>query len=182
MRNSDRFVESLLRPGMRVLNVCVQEQDGTMEKQEGGMYSGIICKGKGVGRTVLHDYDSLDEIHEQFDLITFFHVIEHVEVEEGVALLGRLHQLLVAGGSMLISTPNIYNPALHAVHTVAYTYEELGGLLLSQGFNVQEMYRIYDASPLQYVACVPLLYPVHRILNADFAQSIVVLVQKEERI
>lgn len=176
VRRNARFPESHFRQGKRVLDIGVR--NSTMEKQGVGMYPGIVCKSMRANRTVFHEYHSLDEIDEQFEFITFFEVIEHLELEEGVEMLGRLHQLLVDGGTLLISTPNIYNPALHAVHKTAYSYEELGGLLLSQGFDVHEIYRTYNASRLKYIMCFPLLYPVRRILNADFAQSIVALAHK----
>ena len=134
-----------------------------------------------IDRRLPHDYYSLDEIDEQFDLIILFEVIEHLELEEGAKMLRRLHGLLVKGGKLILSTPNIYNPGrfwIDATHKTAYSYEELGGIVLSQGFEVLEIYRTFNASVPKYFLRLTLLYPLHRILNVDFAKSIVFLAQK----
>lgn len=174
------LVKRNLRPSMRILDVGAR--DRRMHRWATSVYRTIVYKSIDIDLSAPHNYHSFADIDEQCDLIILFEVIEHLELEEGIALLGRLQQLLAGGGTLLISTPNIYNPALHAVRKEAYTYEELGGLVLSQGFTVREMYRIYHISRLKYYMLFLLLYPVHRILNADFAQAIVCLAQKEERI
>ena len=52
---------------------------------------------------------------------------------------------------MILTTPNVFNPSRFwrdATHKVAYCYDELGGLLLAQGFQIKAMYRTYsDAFP-----------------------------------
>ena len=70
-----------------------------MEEKILKKYEGVIYKSMDIDRSVPHDYYSLDEIDEQFDLIILFDVIEHLELEQGVELLSRLYELLVDGGS-----------------------------------------------------------------------------------
>jgi 2-polyprenyl-3-methyl-5-hydroxy-6-metoxy-1,4-benzoquinol methylase len=167
-----------LRPGMRILDVGAS--DRRMERRVKDVYPDILYKSMDIDRSVDHDCYSLDDINEQFDLIILFEVIEHLELEQGVAMLGRLRELLTDGGTLIISTPNIFNPSrfwLDATHTTAYSYEELGGIVLSQGFEVLGIYRTFHASLLQYFLRLTLFYPLHRILNVDFAKSIVVLAQ-----
>jgi 2-polyprenyl-3-methyl-5-hydroxy-6-metoxy-1,4-benzoquinol methylase len=135
-----------------------------------------------IDRGFPHDYYSLDEINEQFDLITLLEVIEHLELEAGVEMLGRLMELLVQGGKLIISTPNIFHPNRfwqNVTHKVAYSYEELGGIVLSKGFDVVGIYRTFNASFLKYLLRIILFYPLHRILNVDFAKSIVILAQRK---
>jgi len=179
VRRRTRFVQAYLRPGIRILDVGAWKRK--MGKKMEGLYPDIAYKSMDVDRNLFHDYYSLDEIDERFDLITFFEVIEHLELEEGIKMLGRLKQLLADGGLLFISTPNVYNPTrflLDATHKVAYSYEELGGLLLSQGFTVQGIYRTYNASTLKYFLRLTLLYPLHKIVNVDFARSIIVVAAK----
>ncbi|MBN1255776.1 MAG: methyltransferase domain-containing protein [Deltaproteobacteria bacterium] len=173
------MVKTLLRPGMRILDVGAS--DRRMERGIKEIYPNVIYKSMDVDRGLPHDYYTLDGINEQFDLIMLFEVIEHLELEVGIKMLSRLNELLVHGGRLVISTPNIFNPSrfwFDATHKVAYSYEELGGILLGQGFEVLDIYRTFNASFPKYFVRLTLFYPLHRILNVDFAKSIVFLAQK----
>jgi 2-polyprenyl-3-methyl-5-hydroxy-6-metoxy-1,4-benzoquinol methylase len=180
IKRPSRLLKSLLRPGMRILDVGAS--DRRMEKRIKSVCLDILYKSMDIDRSVLHDYYSLAEIDEQFDLIIFFEVIEHLELEEGVEMLEKLYGMLVDGGKLIISTPNIFHPNRFwttATHKTAYSYEELGGIVLSQGFEVLGIYRTFHASLLKYFLRLTLFYPLHRILNVDFAKSIVVLAQRK---
>ena len=173
------LVKKHLRAGMRILDIGAS--DRRMEGRVKGVYPDILYKSMDIDRRTPHDYYSLAEISEQFDLIILFEVIEHLELEKGVEMLRRLHELLVDGGMLIISTPNIFNPSrfwIDATHKVAYHYEELGGILLSQGFDVLDIYRTYHDSFVKYVLRLTLFYPLHRILDVDFAKSIAFLARK----
>ena len=180
IKRSSRLIKNHLRPGIRILDVGAG--DRRMEKRVKEVYPDIIYKSMDIDRGRPHDYYSLDEIDEQFDLIMLLEVIEHLELEEGAKMLGRLNELLVARGKLIVSTPNTFNPGrfwMGATHKVAYAYEELGGILLSNGFEVLGIYRTFNASLAEYFLRLTLFYPLHRILNVDFAKSIVVLAQKK---
>jgi SAM-dependent methyltransferase len=171
-----------LRPGMRILDVGAS--DKRMQKRVKDVYPDILYKSMDIDRTIPHDYYSLDEIDEQFDLIILFEVIEHLELDQGMELLSRLNELLVDGGKLIISTPNIFHPNRFwttATHKTAYSYEELGGIVLSQGLEVLAIYRTFHASFLKYFFRLTLFYPLHRILNVDFAKSIVVVAAKKDQ-
>lgn len=174
------LLKKLLRPGMRILEISAS--DKRMQKRVKDVYPDILYKSMDIDHGVPHDYYSLDKTDEQFDLIILFEVMEYLELEHGVELLSRLHKLLVNGGMLIISTPNIFNPSrfwFDATHKIVYSYEELGGIVLSQGFEVLGIYRTFHASFLKYVLRLTLFYPLHRILNVDFAKSIVVLAQRK---
>jgi SAM-dependent methyltransferase len=165
---------------MRILDVGAS--DKRMQKRVKDVYPDILYKSMDIDRTIPHDYYSLDEIDEQFDLIILFEVIEHLELDQGVELLSRLNELLVDGGKLIISTPNIFHPNRFwttATHKTAYSYEELGGIVLSQGLEVLAIYRCFNASVVKYLLRLTIFYPLHRILNVDFAKSIVVLAQRK---
>lgn len=173
------LVKKHLRPGMRILDVGAG--DRRMEARAKGVYPDILYKSMDIDRRIPHNYYSLAEINGQFDLILLFEVIEHLELEQGMEMLRRLHELLVDGGMLIISTPNIFNPSrfwIDATHKVAYHYEELGGILIIQGFEVLRIYRTFNASALKYFLRLTLFYPLHRILDVDFAKSIVFLAKK----
>jgi 2-polyprenyl-3-methyl-5-hydroxy-6-metoxy-1,4-benzoquinol methylase len=178
IKRASWLIKRQLRPGMRILDVGAG--DRRMERRVKEVYPDLTYKSMDVDQGFSHDYSSLDEIDEQFDLITLLEVIEHVKLEEGVKMLRRINELLVKGGTLILSTPNIFHPHRfwqNTDHKVAYSYDELGGILLSQGFKVLEIYRTFHTSVLKYVLRRTLFYPLHRILHVDFAKSIVVLAQ-----
>jgi SAM-dependent methyltransferase len=180
VKRPSRLLKKLIRPGMRILDVGAS--DKRMQKRVTDVYPDILYKSMDIDRSVLHDYYSLDEIDEQFDIIILFEVIEHLEPEQGVEMLSKLYGMLAAGGTLILSTPNIYHPNefMQTVsHRTAYSYDELGGIVLSQGFEVLGIYRCFNASVVKYLLRLTIFYPLHRILNVDFAKSIVVLAVKK---
>lgn len=175
------LIERNIRPGMRLLDVGAGERG--MEDKIVTKHDAVTYKSMDIDHQLPHDYYSLDDIDEHFDLVLLLDVIEHLELEDGVQMLQRINELLVDGGMLIINTPNIFNPSrfwLDATHKVAYSYEELGGILLSQGFDVLEIYRTYNDSFPKYILRLTLCYPLHRILNVDFAKSILILACKKK--
>ena len=175
------LIDRNLRPGMRLLDVGAGERG--MEDRIVKKHNGVIYRSMDIDRQLPHDYYSLDDIDEQFDVVLLLDVIEHLELEDGVQMLQRINELLVDGGMLIINTPNIFNPNrfwLDATHKVAYSYEELGGILLSQGFDILNIYRTYKDSFPKYFLRLTLFYPLHRILNVDFAKSILIFACKKK--
>lgn len=96
---------------------------------------------------VLHGADAIDQLgHEKFDLITLFHVLEHVPDPRAVIL--RLSRHLKERGRFVIEVPNYcrlqrvlfgrwwwhLDPPRHLVH---FTQESLSGMLQNLGFRVR---------------------------------------------
>jgi hypothetical protein len=104
-----------------------------------------------------------------------------LELEEGLKVIEKVYGLLNGGGRLILTTPNVFNPSRFwrdATHKVAYCYDELGGLLLAQGFQVTGMYRIYRDAFHRYVFRLYVMAPLHRYLAIDFAKSILVIAEK----
>ena len=142
----------------------------------------LIYKSMDVDRDQFHDFYGLEEIHELFDVIFLFEVIEHLSLEEGVHLLKKAYELLNEGGRLILTTPNVFNPSRFwrdATHRVAYCYDELGGLLLAQGFSIAAMYRTYNDAFHRYFFRVFVMAPLHRYLGIDFAKSILIVAEKK---
>lgn len=174
------LIERNLYPGVRILDVGAGERG--MKGRIQSRYPDCLYKSMDIDHRLPHDYYSLDEIEEHFDLILLLDVIEHLELGEGIEMLGRIYELLVDGGKLIIATPNILNPSrfwLDATHKTAYSYEELGGVVLSQGFEVLGIYRTFYDPFLQRLLRLTIFYPLHRILDVDFAKSIMILAQKK---
>jgi SAM-dependent methyltransferase len=145
-------------------------------------YPGVIYKSLDVDRSQAHDFYSLDEVNETFDVVFLFEVIEHLELEEGMEMLGKIYALLREGGKLILTTPNVFNPSRFwrdATHKVAYCYDELGGILLGRGFRILSMYRTYNDAYHRFFFRVHVMAPLHRYLGIDFAKSILIVAQRE---
>ncbi len=128
-----------------------------------------------------HDYSSFDEIGEKFDMILLFEVIEHLGLEEGREMVKRVYQVLKPGGRVVLTTPNVFTPGRYwkdATHCTPYHYEELGGLLLGQEFELLEICRMFNAPFLEYLLKVYVFSSLFRFLGIDYTKSIMVVAQK----
>ena len=165
--------------GEKVLDIGAASRE--LEGRLRSHYPNIIYKSMDVDQERPHDFYSLEEIRESFDVIFLFEVIEHLQLEEGVRILTKVYELLKDGGHLIITTPNIFNPSRFwrdATHRVAYCYDELGGLLLANQFHVKVLYRRYNDTFVNYFLRVYIMAPLHRFLGIDFAKSILVVADK----
>lgn len=173
------FMLKVLRDGEKVLDIGASHRD--LEKRLKKYFPNLIYKSMDVDREQFHDFYSLEEVQESFDVILLFEVIEHLDLKEGIELLGRIFDLLNKGGRLILSTPNVFNPSRFwrdATHRVAYCYDELSGLLLAQGFHISAIYRTYNDAFHKYFFRVYLMTPLHRYLGIDYAKSILILAEK----
>lgn len=127
-----------------------------------------------------HDYYSLDEITEFFDIIILSEVIEHLEFNPGISMLQRLYGLLRNGGKIIVSTPNLHHPHRYwdSDHKTPYRYDEISGALLSVGFRIDMIFRTYNEQFLKRFFRIYIASHLHRYLDIDFAKSIVVVASK----
>src|SRR3989337_2043102 len=141
-----------IQDGERVLDIGSSNRslEGRLKKH----YPNLIYKSMDIDREQFHDYYGLEGIEERFDVIFLFEVIEHLELEEGMKMFHRIYELLNGGGRLILTTPNIFNPGRFwrdATHRVAYCYDELGGFLLAQGFQIKRMHRTYNEAFHRYL-------------------------------
>ncbi|MEW6117184.1 MAG: methyltransferase domain-containing protein [Nitrospirota bacterium] len=141
----------------------------------------IVYKTMDIDREQAHDYYSLDDISEQFDVIILSEVIEHLSFSDGMSMLQRLRELLNSNGKIIISTPNLHHPHRYwdSDHRTPYRYDEISGALLSKGFRVEKVYRIYNDQFLRRFFRIYVMSHLHKYLDIDFAKSIVVVAAKE---
>jgi len=169
-----------IRDGEKILDIGASNRnlEGRLKRH----YPNLIYKSMDVDREQVHDFYSLEEIQETFDVVFLFEVIEHLELEEGLNVLEKVYGLLHGGGRLILTTPNVFNPSRFwrdATHKVAYCYDELGGLLLAQGFQIKAMYRTYSDAFHRYLFRLYVMAPLHRYLGVDFAKSILVIAEKK---
>jgi SAM-dependent methyltransferase len=169
----------ILQDGEKVLDIGASNRN--LQERLQRHYPNLVYKSMDVDREQFHDFYSLEEIRETFDIVFMFEVIEHLELEDGIRVLKRIYEILRDGGRLIMTTPNIFNPSRFwrdATHKVAYCYDDLGGILLAQGFHIKGMYRTYSDAFHRYLFRVYVMVPLHRYLGIDFAKSILVVAEK----
>ena len=131
------FILKYLRDGESVLEIGAFNRElGERIKK---YYPDVDYKSMDIDPTYRHDYFSLEEVRETFDMVLLFEVIEHLDWEGGREMVAKIFEILKSEGRVILTTPNVYTPGQYwkdASHRTAYHYEELGGLLLSQQFEI----------------------------------------------
>jgi SAM-dependent methyltransferase len=179
LRKRFPLMVKMIQDGEKVLDIGASHRN--LQERLKRHFPKVNYKSMDIDREQFHDFYSLEEIQESFDVIFLFEVIEHLNLAEGVQLLKRTYDLLDPGGRLILTTPNVFNPSRFwrdATHQVAYCYDELGGLLLAQGFQIKAMYRTYSDAYHRYLFRLYVMAPLHRYLGIDFAKSILVVAEK----
>ena len=168
-----------LRDGEALLEVGASNRD--LEGRIRKYYPKALYKSMDIDPSYSHEYSSFEEIKETFDMVLLFEVIEHLKLDEGRKMVRDIYQILKPGGRVILTTPNIYTPGRYwkdVTHRTAYHYEELGGLLLHQNFEILEICRVFNEPLLSFLMKVYLFSPVFRFLGIDFTKSILVVARK----
>jgi 2-polyprenyl-3-methyl-5-hydroxy-6-metoxy-1,4-benzoquinol methylase len=169
----------LLFEGVRVLDVGAGAAEWGQRLQK--VITNVTYKTVDIDPNRSPDYRSVQEIQQKFDLITSWEVIEHLTLEAGEDLIKECERVLSPGGKLVISTPNIFNPSrylMDSTHRTPYSYEELGGLCLRARLEVQEIYRTFNASMVQFFLKRALIAPIHRFVGVDYTKSIIIIAKK----
>ncbi len=168
-----------LKDGAKILDV------GSSNKSLGEKiilrFPSITYKTMDIDKDQHHDYYSLVDISESFDMIILAEVIEHLEFKEGISMLQKLLKTLNSGGKIIVTTPNIHHPNRYwwdPDHKTPYHYDGIGGALLSVGFRVDNIFRIYNDQFLKRCFRIYVTSHLHKYLDIDFAKSIVLVAQK----
>ncbi|GAF75309.1 unnamed protein product [marine sediment metagenome] len=161
--------------GSSVLDVGASNQ--MLGEKIKAVFPDVAYKSMDIDREAIHDYYSLEEIREEFNLIIFSEVIEHMTIEEGVVTLKKLRELLKDGGRIIITTPNLFHPHRYwdASHKTPYRYDELAALLMSLGYSIETIYRLYNDAFFRRLFRIYIGAFIHRYLDIDFARSIAVV-------
>jgi SAM-dependent methyltransferase len=72
-----------------------------------------LCRKKGYEALSGDFFDALGSIDDHsFDLVSLFHVVEHLGINDICRLLDEFHRICRTGFHLLIEVPNIHNPFL----------------------------------------------------------------------
>lgn len=157
--------------------------DRALKQWADKQWPGIEYASFDIDRNRYHDFYSLDEIDGQYDLVAMFEIIEHIRPEQAYETLLAAAQHLKPGGYIVISSPNIYYPPeflRDATHITPWCYDELGGIIALSGFEVDQLYRIYNQSLIKQFLRRFCGYPLFRLLGIDYAKQIVAVGRKTQ--
>lgn len=129
-----------------------------------------------------HDFRSLAEIGQPFQLVFAFEVVEHLSLDEAATWMCELQRVTRPGGTLLLSTPNTFYPPAFlrdATHKTPWCYDELAGLVAGSGFAITRITRIYNDPAQRYFARRFLCGWLFRLLGIDFARQIVLTAQRK---
>ncbi|MBN2145104.1 MAG: class I SAM-dependent methyltransferase [Candidatus Aureabacteria bacterium] len=178
-KTQDVLIE-IVKEGDHILDVgsCNRHLKTDLEK----CYHHIVYKSMDVDRLNHHDYYSMTDIQETFDVVVMFECIEHLSLEEGLIMLREIHRILKKNGILILSTPNTFHPNRYweCTHKIPFRYDELGGFIETCHFQTENIYRIYNDSFFSRLFRLYVAAPIHRYFCIDFARSILLIGRRKE--
>jgi 2-polyprenyl-3-methyl-5-hydroxy-6-metoxy-1,4-benzoquinol methylase len=176
-----REIAGRLAAGSRVLDVGAG--DRRTGERLASLVPGLDYRSADVDPAGGHDFASLEDAPADFDAVLLLEVVEHLELEDALALLRVARGRLRPGGLLAVSTPNVAHPWAYlrdATHRTPFAHDELAGVLALAGFRVDSLVRLYHAPWLWSVLRRALLAPLHRLFAVDFAPGIGALAVRPE--
>ena len=144
-------------------------------------YQDVVYKSMDVDRSTEQDFYSLDEITGEYDLVMMFEVLEHLDLAAISEVLGKSYEVTADGGTIIASTPNLFHPHRFwdSTHKTPLRYEELGALMMIAGYQDIKVYRKHTEPFVKKMIRYTVGMPLHRMLDVDFAKTIVVEGRKQ---
>lgn len=153
--------------------------------------SSVVKKVRGIlPNTIIVENDAFDYLKnledDTIDLLTSFHMVEHLEMIEIIELLSECRRVLKSGGMLIIETPNPLNILtstyyfnMDPTHKKPIPPELLAFFISETGFEIKEKVLLYPLNfiPYEYKADDPIKDIVYRF-NMEQAYS--VLAVKEQ--
>jgi SAM-dependent methyltransferase len=138
-----------------------------------------------IGSERTYTYADLSAVTRSYAAILCLDVLEHLRLEEGLALLNRMIALLAPGGTLVLQTPNarsIPHPlSWDMTHLHVYNAEDLWAYLRCAGLDARG-YRVILAprprGPLATAREGIQSYVKRKILGGEFAQNLVLIGRK----
>lgn len=167
-----------LTPDTKLLDVGANTR--RLENVIAERFGTITYKSLDPDQNLPHDYHDFSTVDESFDIVACMDVIEHLNVSDVHELVDQVHSVLRDDGVFFISTPNVHHPTWFrrdCTHKTYWHYNELAGILLHAGFKNLSAYRVGELD-LKGRLIYPLYKPLIKMLDLDFATSIMIMCQK----
>ena len=121
-------------------------------------------------------YRFINEIHSKFKIITMFHVIEHMTLDQSLRLLQGATRVL-SDGMMVLATPNILSPGVFERdidHKQPFPWYDLYAILRLFFSNVDVVRGLYISTPARAMT-VPMRAVLGTLTEQDWCEEIVLV-------
>lgn len=180
-----RCILDSLPSGFRILDIGAGDRafDSALKQEK----INCVYQSVDVEKKYPHDFNSIEEIDGNFDLITIFEVLEHLPLSHGLRFLEWGYEHLNVGGVLVISVPNPRHPFVHfedCTHQQHWPADNLYAVLRLLGFskeNINVMYVCYTGKFFMNIksSIIALIRRAcWRILGIPFSQGIIVTARK----
>ncbi len=120
---------------------------------------------------------SIKEVHGTFQVVTIFHTIEHMVVDDFLAVLKRLNSLLAGRELLIVATPNVLSPGVFErdiEHIQPYPWYDLYAILRLFFREVEVRRGHYLCTPLR-LASVPVKVFLGQLLERDWCEEVILV-------
>jgi len=144
------------------------------------LWPGACYRSLDLDRTNRHDYYSFDAVDMRFDLVLCFEVLEHLPPRELLEMIQRCISACKPGHFLAFSVPNLLADSywMDFTHQTALSFWDLPTLMNYCGLEIVEAARWCTGSARKQFIHRHLFGLLHRALNKDYCQSILVLGKK----
>ena len=171
-----QIIEEYVGDNLCWLEIGAGSRNLKEEIEKGG--NDVSYKSYDIDSRNFHDFYELEHITGEYDRICMFEIIEHVSLQEAGRILNVCHRVLKKGGKIIISTPNVYYPPAFlrdVTHITPWAYDELGGFLQMNGFQVENIFRMYHDAFIRRIVTRSIMHPLHKLMGIDYSKQIILV-------
>lgn len=168
----------------RYISDCQKVLDlGAGAKVSKGIVRGVY-KSLDNDPTYDHDYSHIDPIRETFDGIIANQFFEHLTFEDGITCFEKVAKILMSGGIMCVTIPNILHPTSwhnNWDHKAYWGYWDIGAMMEMNGIEVINIVR-YRKRPHEIYELTEeerkMIELISKIFSMDYCRFVMVVGKK----
>ncbi len=139
-----------------------------------------------ISKNEKHDFNDINSVNENFDIIFMLELIEHLPLELSLKYFSKSFKILNENGILIISTPNIDHInqlwKQDVTHIHQYPAKDIYSILRMIGFSDEiQVFRISLRQPklnLKKILLEKARIIINKILGTDYAHDILIIAKK----
>ncbi len=124
------------------------------------------------------DHRSFETVEPGVDVVVCLEVLEHLDLDDVRRTLEAIRGVLVPGGTLVLSVPNVFRPhefLRDATHRTPLCWDQLVAFVERAGLGVSFVGRGHAAPPLKRFVQRVLFGWLFRLIGIDYARQIVLV-------